>query len=343
VFALNLPPPHQVDEEYLASVRRVIARVLDTRKRRGNRAGNQAIIDEIGVRVRFERDESYCREALDYHLGLLYAHLGDPDMAAHHIDRSGAHPGSGGNQLFSDHQSESLALRRRQELAKERDIPSILMASMPRSASASLTQTIAAVLDIPVLRASCGRFPDFFLIPRWFDSAKSGGAIFHDHFAANPFNLGMLRDAQVNEIFVRIRDPRSATCSAESLVEREAGDRPEISFEDRVLARYEQAFVPWLISWIAVAADPAAGLTVRWIRYGASSDEIRNTARVVLLALSGRHPALAGYAVPDIPIVEANYVGGNDEAWRAKISQPGQERLWRATPDAIRELLTLRR
>jgi hypothetical protein len=55
MFALRLAPPHAIDDEYLARVRGTIAKALETRELRGNRAGNQAIINDLGVAVRLER------------------------------------------------------------------------------------------------------------------------------------------------------------------------------------------------------------------------------------------------------------------------------------------------
>jgi hypothetical protein len=197
MLELHFPPLHQMNDPYLDGVQRVIAEVLGIRRAKGNRAGNQAIINKIGVDARFVRDEGYWAEALDYHLGLLYGHVGDPQAAALHFERSQTHPASGGDQIFSDHQRDSLGLRRRQETAMERGIPSFVVASMPRSGSASLTQTLANLLAAPIMRVSCGHFPYFYLVPGWLNSFSRGGAVLHDHFAALPFNLMTLREGGV--------------------------------------------------------------------------------------------------------------------------------------------------
>ena len=51
MFGLRLTPPRGVDDEQLANVRETIARALESRSLRGNRAGNQTIIDAIGVSI----------------------------------------------------------------------------------------------------------------------------------------------------------------------------------------------------------------------------------------------------------------------------------------------------
>jgi hypothetical protein len=342
VFAFRFAAPQTTNREYLKTVHDTIVRAVDIQRRYGNRAANQSIIDEIGVLVRFERDEAYCAEALDYHLGILHAHVGEPELADYHFERSKTHPSSGGDQLFSDHQRESLLLRQHQEQAKRRSIPSILIASMPRSGSASLTQTIAATLDIPIMRASCGSFPSYFLNRRWFNSAASGGAILHDHFAANTFNLGVLHDAPANQIFVRVRDPRPAVCSVVKLYERTYGNEREVEFEERVRVHYVKEFIPWLEEWVAVAADPDSRLKVTWLPYGASDTEISRTARAILLSLRQDQPALSSYLEHDIPAVQANFVSGDNDGWRKDLSSDGQDDLWQATPHSVRDLLALR-
>src|SRR5690349_10929005 len=48
-------------------------------------------------------DENYYREALDYYLGLAYAHSDQPEFAMDHLHRSGVLPSTGGNQTFESH------------------------------------------------------------------------------------------------------------------------------------------------------------------------------------------------------------------------------------------------
>ena len=197
-----------MDDRHLAAVRQVIAEVLEIQRGTGNRAANQILFDKIGLNIWDALDEGYCAEALEYHLGLLYAHIGEPEEAAAHMARSGTFAGAGGYRIFSDHQSGALELRRQQEAALQRGIPSLVIASMPRSASASLTQTLATALDIPIMRVSCGRYPNSYLIPRWLlNEFSRGGAVLHDHFGALPYNLAALRESGVCDVFVRC--PRS--------------------------------------------------------------------------------------------------------------------------------------
>jgi hypothetical protein len=102
----------------------------------GNRVASQVLIEGIGLVASTVRNESYHGAALDYNLGVLYAHLNQPEKAAIHFQSAGSPPHSGGNLLFSDQVAETLRLRDQQMLAVSRGLPPILISSMPRSASA---------------------------------------------------------------------------------------------------------------------------------------------------------------------------------------------------------------
>jgi hypothetical protein len=339
MFELHYPPAHKLDDQHFAAVRKIIAEVSKVQRRLGYRAGNQLIIDKIGLDAQFVLDEGYWREALDYHLGLLYAHIGEPKKAAYHFKRSDTHPSTGGNQVFSDHQRESLELRRRQERARERGIPSLAIAAMPRSASASLTQTLGSILDAPRMRVSCGSFPNFYLVPRWLNSFSPGGAVLHDHFGATPFNLQTLRKGRVPEVFVRIRDPRPAAASAVNLSNQKYGVPDDIYHESQVIQFCEQSFIPWATDWIA-AQDTATGLKIHWLTQ--PSNAIPDMVRQVLTTLLPEHPVLEQYMRTDVAEVKANFVTGDKDAWRKVVSKAGQERLWHAIPQNVKDFLGLK-
>jgi hypothetical protein len=331
MLELHFPPPHRADE-HMVSVRRIIAEILDVQRLRGNRAANQAVIDKIGLDVMQERDEDYCREAIDYHLGILYAYVRDPEQAAYHFDRSGTYPSSGGFRPFPDHQSDSFELHRRQDLARERGIPSVLIAAMARSGSASLVQTLATTLDLPIMRISCHRH----IVPRWLSCFRRGGAIVHDHFGALPYNLKTLRDNGVGLVFVRARDPRAAAASAVGLSNRKFGPPQDIDYENQVIELCEQNFIPWIADWVAAQSD----FKIHWLLEPSSATP--KMAREVLAALAPEYPVLERYLSTDVAEVTANFITGDKDAWRKQISAGGQERLWDAIPVAVRELLELR-
>ena len=338
MLELRFPPQHRIDDRHLAAVRQVIAEVLEIQRGTGNRAANQVLFDKIGLNIWDALDEGYCAEALEYHLGLLYAHIGEPEEAAAHMARSGTFAGAGGYRIFSDHQSVALELRRQQEAALQRGIPSLTIASMPRSASASLTQTLATALDIPIMRVSCGRYPNFYLIPRWLDEFSRGGAVLHDHFGALPYNLAALRKSGVRNVFVRVRDPRPAAASALRRRDRIVGAPHDADFESRMLSTCTESFIPWLEKWIISQEED---LRIHFLTQRPHS--ISNAAREILSILSSEYPMLEGYLRSGITDVVANFVTGDDDAWRETISESGQGCLWQSMSQGMKDLLELRR
>jgi hypothetical protein len=293
-----------------------------------------------GVQVSPVYGENYLTGALDFQLGLLHAHLGDPERASAYIERCGVLPNAGGDQLYSDHVASSLALHRQMMEARERGMPSILMSSMPRSASASLTQSLSATMTAPVLRMSAGHFPGYYVIPRWLNSLSPGGAVTHDHLSASPFNLKVLKDGGCRDIFVLIRDPRAGAASYTQFKLAFSHEQPPRDHvERRIVQTALELYYPWLEEWIA--AERTSGLRLHWLK---SSDVGKDMAAVIASILQrfrSDYPAVER-VLDGSKEVKVNFVGGDDDAWRAAVSSASQERLWKELPPGAIELLELR-
>jgi hypothetical protein len=233
------------------------------RQTQGSRLAIDHLLNGIGLRVSSLYNDSYLSEALDYHLALLYAHLDKPDRASIYIERSNVLPSVGGDQLFSEHVRESLKLHRQMIEARGRGLPFIFLSSMPRSASASLTQSLSATIGAPILRASIGHFPSYYLVRHWLNSISPGGAITHDHFGASQFNLNVLAATGCQEVFVLVRDPRA--CAASRIIKMPdlERDKSMIDYaEQRIVRGALDTYYPWLESWITAAQS--SRLHVHW-------------------------------------------------------------------------------
>jgi len=251
----------------LAEIQRVIDSILSTQAKVSNYAANSLFLDRIGLTLLENRDESYHSEALHFHLALLYGWMNEPERAAEHMALSNALPATGGDYLFSEHVRDSLDLRKQQQLARDRAMPPLLIAAMPCSAGATLTQTLSMHLNMPVLRLSVGLVN---LVPSWVKFFADGGALTHDHFAASTFNLKVLGDCGIRDVFILVHDPRAAAASVISLTATDASRQtgadvsPE-GYEAQVLGIFARGYVPWLDDWLACASQPPAGLRVHWI------------------------------------------------------------------------------
>jgi hypothetical protein len=101
----------------------------------------------------------------------------------------------------------------------------------------------------------------------------------------------------------------------------------------------EQSFIPWATDWIA-ASDSATGLKIHWLTQ--PSNAIPDMVRQILTTLLPEHPVLEQYLRTDVTEVKANFVTGDKDAWRKVVSKAGQERLWHAMPQNVKDFLGLK-
>jgi hypothetical protein len=318
-----------------------LAAIVETVKgSHGSRSAIDYLLNRIGLLPSIEHNDAYLSEALDYHLAILYAHLGQPERASAYIQRIGLLPSAGGEPLFSDHVRGALERHRQMMEARERGLPSILLASMPRSASASLSQSLSATLDTPILRVSAGHFPDFWVIKHWVDCVSSGGAITHDHFGASAFNLKVLNECNRREIFVLIRDPRAAAASDTNLSLTLYREKPSAELiEAGIIDGAVRSYYPWIVDWMA--AERTSGLRIHWLKWDDLRKNMAGTVARILRNFLPAYPAVERFLAAS-KVVKANHVAGDNEAWRSAVSPAGQKYLWQTMPTGLAELLELK-
>jgi hypothetical protein len=317
------------------------ARAVEIQKKNGSRNAVDYLLRELGFDLTLDRDEQYFAEALSFHLGLLEAFSGRPEAMSEHIQRSRTMPGPEDEHLFSDHVAISIVTREHQLAAISRGLPAILFACMPRSASATLTHSLAKLLDVPVLHTSLGVFPDYFIAPSWLDMFLEGGALTQDHFMLNEFNFGVLKSRGRRNVFVSIRDPRAAARSHVHWLSR-WGNADSMTLEERIERECIGKFIPWLQCWIDRARDSTSPLHIQLIKFQDIVRDLPGTLRRIVRTLQDEYPVLASYAEhPNIEEVRVHFKEGDDEAWRSEVSETTSKKLWEACSPEIRELLNL--
>jgi hypothetical protein len=339
MLSLKLPlfTPRQTGK----MARSIAARALELQRKRGSRHANNFLMDHIGTHGSLNYNESYFAEALHYHLGLLHAHARDPEQMANHMRLSRSMPTGEDDALFSDQVNVAHMLRRRQAAAVEHGLPPILIACMPRSASATLTHTLARALDCPVMHLSAGRFPDYYLVPSWLDMFLEGGAITQDHFAANEFNLGVLRHRDPRNIFVLARDPRAAARSQVHYLDRDEV-RAGRALSKRIEHECTANFIPWLQAWIDCAGNADLPYRIHWLTYSEACASPAGVLRKISRILSDDHPAMRPYRdCQSLQEVRVHFETGSDFAWRAEVDDKTRRRLWAACTPEIKSLLGL--
>jgi hypothetical protein len=317
------------------------AKAKELRNHEGSRKAVGYLLDKLGVEITLDRDEDYCAEALNFHLGLLEAYAGRPEAMAEHIRLSHTMPCPEDEHLFSDHVTICMITREHQLDAIARKMPAMLFACMPRSASATLTYSLAKLLDIPVLHTSIGMFPDYFIAPSWLDVFLEGGAITQDHFKLGDFNYGVLAARGPRDVFVTIRDPRAAARSQVHWLSR-WGRPGSASLEEHIERQCLGNYIPWLQNWIDRSRDPASPLRIHMIKFQDIVHDLGGAVRRIARIMQNEFPAMAAYAeCVDVEEVKIHFAQGDDDAWRSEVGEATRQKLWEACTADIRELLQL--
>jgi hypothetical protein len=325
------------------AARRITTEALAIAHGRGSRAANDFVLNQIGIRGSPDNGDGYFVDATHYHLGLLHAHAGNPTEMAPHLTQSHTMPTGESDLLFSDHVNLSYVLRDRQLAAMKRGLPPILIACMPRSASATLTYTLARAVDIPVLHISAGSFPNRFLVPSWLNMFLEGGAITQDHFAANDFNLGVLQGRGPRDIFVLIRDPRAAARSQVHHLARGRDGGGE-SLARRIERQCTGNFIPWLQGWIDCANNKKLPFRVHWLTYGEVCRDPGAILRKLAGVLGADNKTIAAFAYAhSLQEERMHFVDGHDDAWRREVDSSSRDRLWQACTSEMKAMLDLKR
>ena len=324
------------------SARKIATEALAILRGRGSRVANDFVLNQIGIRGSLDNGDSYFSEAMHYHLGLLHAHAGNPTEMAPHLTQSHTMPTGESDLLFSDHVNLSYVLRERQLAAVRRGMPPILIACMPRSASATLTYTLARAVDIPVMHISAGAFPDRYLVPSWLDMFLEGGAITQDHFAASDFNLGVLQGRGPRDIFVLIRDPRAAARSqAHHLARgRDSGGEP---LARRIERQCIENLIPWLQGWIDCANDEKLPFRIHWLTYREACRDPGAILRKIADVLGADNKTIAAFAYAhSLQEKRMHFVDGHDDAWRREVGSSSRDLLWQACTSEMKSMLDLK-
>jgi hypothetical protein len=324
-----------------AQARKIAAQAVAMAHDHGSSSANSYVLSEIGTQGSADMDEAYFTEAMHYHLGLLHAHAADPEEMARHLRLSNTMPTAEDDQLYSDHVNMSHVIRARQLAAIKRGLPPILIACMPRSASATLTYSVADALDIPVVHVSAGKFPEQYLAWFWLNTFLEGGAITQDHFGASAFNLRVLEERGVREVFILVRDPRPAARSwVHFLAQGRYGSEP---LEQQIVNECVGNFVPWLQGWIDCAKNKALPFRIHWLTYREVCQDLPAILRKISSILGVDHPAFAAFAEHQkLKEVRVHFVSGNDQAWQSEVSAPTRDLLWQACTNDIRGMLDLK-
>lgn len=148
----------------------------------------------------------------------------------------------------------------RQQSAKLKNMPSILINTMPKSGTIYIRGRLSEGLNMPFCQLTLAPIYNH-PIPSWLNSFISGGAIATEHFALDKKTKILFENAGLRNIIIHVRDPREAALSLYHFHNKQslysgpigtvAGDiyRGFTDFQ----GNYKDSckyFIPWTMDWI---------------------------------------------------------------------------------------------
>ena len=293
----------------------------------------QSILKSLRVVIAQHKEAGYYKSFAAYYLASVLAAHGDFEGAVPYVEMIDldAPPERADLLPYALRQGGRLA-RCRQNIAIEKGRPGALIVSLPRSASASLVNSIAATFAVPLLTVCIGEGLRSMVVSRWAAQVARGGAVTHEHFRAVPQNLAALRDAGVRILWVQVRDPRDAAFSLARMREDYARFFPPAPnhASDDSFVRDCQQLANWINEWID--ARDRHDVNVQFVFFSEATNDLAGTmAKMFPESAPSR---LAPH--------KANFRLGTGGEWRMH-STASQQRAWDVIPADVKTLLKLER
>jgi len=305
--------------------------------------GANALLTSAPPIIRHGADAEGVQREARYLLATLIAPFDPKKVAALLSPEELPPPGDHDGQLYDRYLLTAARLHRERLRARSEGVPGIVITSLPKSASEFLSYTLAETLKVPVMRVAVG-YPLLGAVhSKWVSSILQGGAVTHDHFAGTEVNLAALREGGLGEICVLIRDPRAASWSYERMqTEYDGVSTAARQDRERLLHQVKQ-FGDWIATWVRAKE---AGFSVRFVFFR----ELTETPEPVM----GRVLQTCGAArfIPALQEVlqlreeqgrvSSNFRKGDDDAWRAEVSEEFHPAIWDAIDPCVKQLLALK-
>lgn len=241
-------------------------------------------------------------------------------------------------------------MRRRQLECISEGRPGIYVASLPKSASGFLSNTLASILGVPIARTAmvCRPGPatlDYFVVDAWAKCVAQGGCVTHEHTSASHGNPERLAEAGIRKIIVQIRDPRASTAS---LYHHFFGTEPKAEYArsfKEFAAEYYGHLAGWVDGWLCYADQVEKAIEVRIVTYDAIRAEAADAIAGAIGFATGldRRDAVDDHlndraARGELP---HNFRKGEPENWRGMADSDLIEWFWGNTPGRVRSYLAM--
>jgi hypothetical protein len=230
--------------------------------------------------------------------------------------------------------------------AVEAGRPPILLNTVPKSASETIWNRLAAGLDMAQSHLSIGLFPDCCLVPYRMRTFLDGGVIAKEHIPASAHNLRQLSQAGIDRMVLHVRDPRQATLSWVHFVRDDVSMRlmapiwRKVVPPAAVLAQDLAATIDWAIDvylprlvrfmtdWDAVGRDDGQELDVTFLSFERFRTDPEGYLGDVLDVHGIDRASFDAQAGGD----DVHYRKGELDEWRQVFTRQQARRAWDAIP-----------
>lgn len=199
---------------------------------------------------------------------------------------------AGWGHVFLEGQREAIA----------RGIPPIYINSIPHSGSSFLVALITSSLNIERCRTSKGMYFCSRVIPSWLWTFAQGGATTHEHFIANPANIGVLEASSIERMVIHVRHPMAVLISAYRIFCELSPSDDELCYylrrlnvsvepadlrhESKGMAVFARMFMPYIAdffrSWMLYATCQATQIKINFSKYeDLFADPVRHGRKII--------------------------------------------------------------
>ncbi len=241
------------------------------------------------------------------------------------------------------------AFEERRQAAVAAGRQTMLITTVPKSASESIWNRLAEGLNLGQCFLSLGLFPDCCLLPSRVRFAARGGLIIKEHIAATNHNRKTLVEFGLDRVVVHLRDPRQAVLSWVHFVRDDVSQRllaplwRKIVPPAEILSRSFEAhldwgidhYLPYLIEfvkdWTAVEGDPESGLKVCF----ASFERFREDPDGYIDDVLDFHEIDKAAFQRDSEAEVVHLRKGLIDEWREVFTPAQKERAWARIPEEM--------
>lgn len=235
--------------------------------------------------------------------------------------------------------------------AVEQGLATVLICTVPKSASETLWNRLAAGLGLPQTHLGIGLFPRCRLLPKRLEAAVAGGLMAKEHIRPTAANLAALEQHGPSRLIVHQRDPRQAMLSWAHFVHDDVAHRPmgpiwrDLVPPASVLAGGIETVVDWSIDhalpwfvafaaeWAALANQPRRRPMLHFStfeQFVADADAVIDDILRFLAIPADRFDLRAAELAPD-----AHWRMGRTDEWRQVLDRRQRARARDALPPAL--------